>query len=33
MWKVIMAGLILAVAMLAEPPLPSKVLTAKAGTG
>ena len=29
MWKIILAGLILAAAMLAIPPLPSKVLTVK----
>ena len=29
MWKTIMVGLLLAVAMLAAPPIPSKVLTAK----
>ena len=29
MWKTIMAGLLLAAAMLAAPPVPSKVLTVK----
>ena len=32
MWKTIMAGLLLAVAMLAAPPIPSKVLTVKVAT-
>ena len=32
MWKSIMVGLLLAVAMLAAPPLPSKVLTVKVST-
>ena len=32
MWKSIMAGLLIAVAMLAAPPIPSKVITVKVTT-